>query len=214
MTNLPHAPGQPLETAANTGYSGEAPWPRRESPGGMGWGRGPSGSRRGDGPPSRRRVAGLRDRPATLGLRYGPDSYGRQQWGILRNGGNPDAATPRAGRRPSGCKPLSAGKTTTVPAEEAPAKYVPAAAVIRMERALSGFIGRKARVGGLPSGISKLRAQPPAGSRTGRLEFGRGRWNSQCSGEMRRYWEEHRWRRRLTGRLLTLRLESVGSKQD
>ena len=33
-------------------------------------------------------------RQATLGLRHGPDSYGRQQWGILRNGGNPDAATP------------------------------------------------------------------------------------------------------------------------
>ena len=36
----------------------------------------------------------------------------------------------------------------TVPAEEAPANYVPAAAVIRRGRALSGFIGRKARVGG------------------------------------------------------------------
>ena len=44
-----------------------------------------------------RRVAGLRGRPATLGLRYGPDSYGRQQWGILHNGRKPDAATPRAG---------------------------------------------------------------------------------------------------------------------
>ena len=41
------------------------------------------------------------------------------------------------------------GREVTVPAEEAPAKYVPAAAVIRMGRALSGFIGRKARVGGL-----------------------------------------------------------------
>jgi hypothetical protein len=30
-----------------------------------------------------------------LELRHGPDSYGRQQWGILHNGGNPDAATPR-----------------------------------------------------------------------------------------------------------------------
>ena len=48
----------------------------------------------------------------------------------------------------------------TVPTEEAPAKYVPAAAVIRMEQALSGFIGRKARVGGLLSGISNLGAQP------------------------------------------------------
>ena len=39
----------------------------------------------------------------------------------------------------------------TVPAEEAPANYVPAAAVIRRGQALSGIIGRKARVGGLKS---------------------------------------------------------------
>eukprot|EP00608_Synchroma_pusillum_P000831 CAMPEP_0198443686 /NCGR_PEP_ID=MMETSP1452-20131203/70224_1 /TAXON_ID=1181717 /ORGANISM="Synchroma pusillum, Strain CCMP3072" /LENGTH=70 /DNA_ID=CAMNT_0044164331 /DNA_START=351 /DNA_END=564 /DNA_ORIENTATION=- len=37
----------------------------------------------------------------------------------------------------------------TVPAEEAPANYVPAAAVIRRVRALSGIIGRKGLVGGL-----------------------------------------------------------------
>ncbi|VDK21398.1 unnamed protein product [Anisakis simplex] len=47
--------------------------------------------------PSRRSVAGLRGRPATLGLRHGPDSYGRQQWGILDNGRKPDPAMPRAG---------------------------------------------------------------------------------------------------------------------
>ncbi len=35
----------------------------------------------------------------------------------------------------------------TVPTEEAPANYVPAAAVIHRVQALSGFIGRKARVG-------------------------------------------------------------------
>ena len=35
--------------------------------------------------------------------------------------------------------------------EEAPANYVPAAAVIRRGRALSGMIGRKGRVGGLVS---------------------------------------------------------------
>ena len=214
MTNLPPAPGQPLETAANTGCSAWPAWALRESPGGGGWGRGPLGRRRGDGPPCPRWVAGLRGRSATLGLRYGPDSYGRQQWGILRNGGNPDAATPRAGRRPSGCKPLSAGTIMTVPAEEAPANYVPAAAVIRRERALSGFIGRKARVGGCLSGTSNPGAQPPAGSRTGRLECGRGRWNSMCSGGMRRYMEEHRGRRQLAGPSLTLRCESVGSKQD
>ena len=161
MTNLPTARGQPAERRIDTRCTAPPAWRGRESPGGGGWGRGPSGSGRGNGPPSRRRVAGLRDRPATLGLRYGPDSYGRQQWGILRNGGNPDAATPRAGRRHSCRKPLSAGKTSTVPAEEAPANYVPAAAVIRRGRALSGFIGRKARVGGPAGRGSKRGAQPP-----------------------------------------------------
>jgi hypothetical protein len=74
----------------------------------------------------------------------------------LRNGGNPGAATPRGGGRPSGRKPLLPGKKyrrvalggKTVPGEEAPANYVPAAAVRRRGRALSGFIGRKGRVGG------------------------------------------------------------------
>ena len=37
------------------------------------------------------------------------------------------------------------GRVRTVPAEQAPANYVPAAAVIRRGRALSGFTGRKAR---------------------------------------------------------------------
>ena len=214
MTNLPPPPGQPRETEANTGYSGHPAWDARESPGGRGWGRGPSGRRRGNGPPCPQRVAGLRGRSATLGLRHGPDSYGRQQWGILRNGGNPDAATPRAGRRPSGCKPLSAGKIVTVPAQEAPANYVPAAAVIRMGRALSGFIGRKARVGGPSSGVSNPGAQPLAGPRTGSLGCGRGRRNSRCSGEMRRYREEHRRRRQPPGPASTLRRESWGSEQD
>ena len=51
------------------------------------------------------------------------------------------------------CKPLSAGTMMTVPAEEAPANYVPAAAVIRRGQALSGFIGRKELVGGLVSRV-------------------------------------------------------------
>ena len=46
----------------------------------------------------------------------------------------------------------------TVPCEKAPANYVPAAAVIRRGRALSGFIGRKACVGGLLS----IRSKPGA----------------------------------------------------
>ena len=72
------------------------------------------------------------------------------QW-ILHNGGNPDAATPREGRRSSDCKLLSSVKIMTVAEEEAPANYVPAAAVIRRERALSGFTGCKGCVGGLAS---------------------------------------------------------------
>jgi hypothetical protein len=44
--------------------------------------------------------------------------------------------------------PFSVGREWTVPSEEAPANYVPAAAVIRRGRALSGFTGRKERVGG------------------------------------------------------------------
>ncbi len=40
----------------------------------------------------------------------------------------------------------------TVSHEEAPANYVPAAAVIRRGRALSEVTGRKARVGGFLSG--------------------------------------------------------------
>ena len=118
---------------------------------GMGWGRVLSGSRRGNGPPSLRRVAGLRGRPATLGLRYGPDSYGRQQWGILHNGGNPDAATPRGGRRSSDCKLLLLGKIMTVPNKEVTANYVPAAAVKRRSQALSGITGCKGSAGGRTS---------------------------------------------------------------
>ncbi len=72
--------------------------------------------------------------------------------GILGNGRKPDPATPREGRRFSDCKPLSSGtKEVTVPEEEAPANYVPAAAVIRRGQALSGMTGRKGRVGGLIS---------------------------------------------------------------
>ncbi len=46
----------------------------------------------------------------------------------------------------------------TVPGEEAPANYVPAAAVIRRERALSGITGGKGSVGGDVSGVVNLLA--------------------------------------------------------
>ena len=66
----------------------------------------------------------------------------------------------------------------TVPCQKAPANYVPAAAVIRRWRALSGFIGRKGCADGLLSLKSNLGAQPHSVLETGRLEYGRGKWNS------------------------------------
>ena len=87
----------------------------------------------------------------------------------------------------------------TVTNQKGTANYVPAAAVIRRSRALSGFIGRKASAGGLLSLVLKAVAQPLYALETGRLECRRGEWNSMCSGEMRRYMEEHRWRKRLSG---------------
>ncbi len=102
----------------------------------------------------------------------------------------------------------------TVPLKEAPANYVPAAAVIRKGRALSGFIGHKGRVGGILSQVLNALAQPKFALETEILEVSRGKRNSQCSGEMRRYCEEHQLRRRLSGLILTLRRESVGSERD
>ena len=87
----------------------------------------------------------------------------------------------------------------TVPEKKAPANYVPAAAVIRRGQALSGIIGRKARAGGFLSLVFNLGAQPRFALETARLECRRGKWNSTCSGEMRRDVEEHQWRRRLSG---------------
>ena len=101
------------------------------------------------------------------------------------------------------CQGRTAGRVTapglTVPEKKAPANYVPAAAVIRRGQALSGIIGRKARAGGLESLVFKAEAQPQFALETVRLECRRGKWNSTCSGEMRRDVEEHQWRRRLSG---------------
>ena len=41
-----------------------------------------------------------------IGTENGPDSYGRQQLRIFRNGRKSDGATPRERRRPEGCKVL------------------------------------------------------------------------------------------------------------
>ena len=52
-----------------------------------------------------------------------------------------------------GVKICQWGRMMTVPTEEAPANSVPAAAVIRGVRALSGIIGRKEFVGGMLSQV-------------------------------------------------------------
>ncbi len=102
----------------------------------------------------------------------------------------------------------------TVPEEEAPANYVPAAAVIRRVRALIGITGRKACAGGFVDRCEIPGLNLGTAFVTARLECGRGGWNSTCSSEMRRDVEEHRWRRQPPGSTLTLMHESVGSKQD
>ena len=76
-----------------------------------------------------------------------------------------------------------------------------------------GMIGRKGRAGGLGSLLSKVRAQPGRAAETPELEYRRGHRNSWRKGEICRFQEEHRWRRRMPGRVLTLRREGAGSKQ-
>ena len=65
----------------------------------------------------------------------------------------------------------------TVPFKKAPANYVPAAALIRRDQALSRFIGRKGCVGGLLGLRFKSEAQLRFALETDLLEYGRGKWN-------------------------------------
>ena len=101
-----------------------------------------------------------------------------------------------------------------VPEEKASANSVPAAAVIRRMRALSGFIGFKGCVGGSLSQWLNCGAQPRIAIETGLLEWVRSTRNAWCSGEMHRYHAELRLRRQRTGAQLTLKHESVGIEQD
>ncbi len=50
--------------------------------------------------------------------------------------------------------------------------------------------------------------------KNGVQEYRGGVRSEQWSGEILRYVEEHRWRKRLSRLLLTLRVEIVGSEQD
>ena len=69
-----------------------------------------------------------------------------------------------------GVKICQWGRNLTVPTEEASANSVPAAAVIRGMRALSGIIGRKEFVGGLLSLVLNSEAQP---------RYGTGYWQTR-----------------------------------
>ena len=92
---------------------------------------------------------------------------------------------------------------------------MPAAAVIRRVQALSGVTGRKELRRWFVKRIVKSDGSTVQTIiRTGKLENGRGNWNFLCRSEIRRYKEEYRWRRQVTGSSLTLRHESVGSKRD
>ena len=105
----------------------------------------------GNGLPRRRSVAGLRGRSATLGLRTAqtPTGGSSEEFSAMEATLTEQRRVQEDGFRIVNC--FSRGRARTVPEEEAPANYVPAAAVIRRGRALSGFIGRKAPAGGGPS---------------------------------------------------------------
>ncbi len=80
----------------------------------------------------------------------------------------------------------------TVLPKEAPANYVPAAAVIRRGQACPDLLGVKGvqadwRVDGESSRLNRESAVE-----TTSLEDGRGNWNFWCSGKMRRYQKERR----------------------
>src|ERR1700676_4014740 len=118
------------------------------SGGALGWACGRLASWWGNGSPGRRSVAGLRGRSATLGLRTAqtPTGGSSEEFSAMGATLTEQRRVQEDGLRVVNC--FSVGREWTVPQEEAPANYVPAAAVIRRGQALSGIIGRKAHAGG------------------------------------------------------------------
>ena len=98
--------------------------------------------------PRRRSVAGLRGRTATLGLRTAqtPTGGSSEEFSAMGASLTEQRRVQEDAFRSVNC--FSQGRARTVPGEEAPANYVPAAAVIRRGRALSGVTGRKGHAGG------------------------------------------------------------------
>src|SRR6266516_651397 len=114
-----------------------------------GWACGRLASWWGKSLPRRRSVAGLRGRTATLGLRTAqtPTGGSSEEFSAMDASLTEQRRVQEDAFRRVNC--FSVGRARTVPQEEAPANYVPAAAVIRRGRALSGVTGRKAHAGGL-----------------------------------------------------------------
>jgi len=88
------------------------------------------------------------------------------------------------------------------------------ACLIHAASVRSDLLGVKGPQAVLCVGCESSRLNRGIASETTGLEYRRGEGNSWCSGEMRRYHEEHRWRRRFSGLILTLMDESRGSEED
>ena len=151
MGNLSFSEEYRREIADNTAYALGRPRARGKSRGAGSWARGRLAGWWGKGSPRRRSVAGLRGRSATLGLRTAQTPTGGSSEGFSAMGATltEQRRVQDEGLRIVNC--FSWGRARTVPEESAPANYVPAAAVIRRGRALSGVTGRKAHAGGLLS---------------------------------------------------------------
>jgi hypothetical protein len=121
---------------------------RESAAGAEGWACGRLASWWGKSLPRRRSVAGLRGWTATLGLRTAqtPTGGSSEEFSAMGATLTEQRRVQEDAFRRVNC--FSVGRGRTVPPEEAPAHYVPAAAVIRRGRALSGVTGRKGHAGG------------------------------------------------------------------
>jgi hypothetical protein len=150
MGHLPFSEGYRREIADKPAYALSGTGEREESPatGAGRWARGRLAGWWGKSLPRRRSVAGLRGRSATLGLRTAqtPTGGSSEEFSAMEATLTEQRRVQEDGLRIVNC--FSGGRARTVPQEEAPANYVPAAAVIRRGRALSGVTGRKGHVGG------------------------------------------------------------------
>src|SRR2546429_3763676 len=128
-------------------------WEQSAARGGGRGARGRLASWWGKSSPRRRSVAGLRGRSATLGLRTAqtPTGGSSEEFSAMGETLTGQRRVQDEGFRVVNC--FSWGGERTVPKEEAPANYVPAAAVIRRGRALSGVTGRTASAGGSVGGL-------------------------------------------------------------